>query len=131
MLGWLLRQGASKNSHLSRMIGCFSFVFQLSIICEDFPLYTLMLYILSQCVSVFLLFLNDNHSDDGFSKIRHIFDIWLFYFWHLQASFPYKLPVDDVINDFNSSEIVVGSAYNSVVASSLLGGVFILIPVTR
>nr|CAD1818479.1 unnamed protein product [Ananas comosus var. bracteatus] len=47
-----------------------------------------------------------------------------------KASFSYKLPVDDVINDFNSSEIVVGSAYNSVVASSLLGGVFILIPVT-
>ncbi|XP_038973265.1 splicing factor 3B subunit 3 isoform X1 [Phoenix dactylifera] len=47
-----------------------------------------------------------------------------------KASFSYKLPVDDVLNGCDGAEVVLESAYNSVVASSLLGSVWILIPIT-
>ncbi|WOL15227.1 hypothetical protein Cni_G24008 [Canna indica] len=41
-----------------------------------------------------------------------------------------KLPVDDILNTFDGSEVVQESFYNSIVASTLLGSVFILIPIT-
>lgn len=47
-----------------------------------------------------------------------------------KASFSYKLPVDDVLNGCDGAEVVLESAYNSVVASTLLGSVWILIPIT-
>ncbi|XP_072950937.1 uncharacterized protein [Typha angustifolia] len=47
-----------------------------------------------------------------------------------KASFSYKLPVDDLMNSCNGVERILDSAYNSVVASTLLGSVMILIPIT-
>ncbi|KAJ3670186.1 hypothetical protein LUZ60_010510 [Juncus effusus] len=48
-----------------------------------------------------------------------------------KASFSYKLLIDDGLNGGNGSERLLESAYNSIVASTLLGSVFILIPLTR
>ncbi|KAJ4801243.1 Cleavage and polyadenylation specificity factor (CPSF) A subunit protein [Rhynchospora pubera] len=48
-----------------------------------------------------------------------------------KALFSYKLPVDDVVNGGNNTERFLESSYNSVVASTLLGSVYILIPLNR
>lgn len=47
-----------------------------------------------------------------------------------KASVCCKLPVDDVQNGSDAAEVVQEYAYNSVIASTLLGSVFVLIPVT-
>ncbi|URE40577.1 CPSF A subunit region [Musa troglodytarum] len=47
-----------------------------------------------------------------------------------KASISCKLPVDNVLNGSDGAERVLESSYNSVVASTLLGSVFILIPIT-
>ncbi|THU46929.1 hypothetical protein C4D60_Mb09t10140 [Musa balbisiana] len=47
-----------------------------------------------------------------------------------KASISCKLPVDNVLNGSDGVERVLESSYNSVVASTLLGSVFVLIPIT-
>ncbi|CAL9166748.1 unnamed protein product [Musa hybrid cultivar] len=47
-----------------------------------------------------------------------------------KASISCKLPVDNVLNGSDGAERVLESSYNSVVASTLLGSVFVLIPIT-
>ncbi|XP_078180598.1 cleavage and polyadenylation specificity factor (CPSF) A subunit protein isoform X2 [Carex rostrata] len=48
-----------------------------------------------------------------------------------KALFSYKLPVDEMVSGGNNTERFLESSYNSVIASTLLGSVFILIPLTR
>ncbi|XXG56366.1 hypothetical protein AAC387_Pa03g3791 [Persea americana] len=49
-----------------------------------------------------------------------------------KGSFSYKLPVDDVLKGHTGAETILDSAHNSsIVATTLLGSVFIFIPISR
>lgn len=48
-----------------------------------------------------------------------------------KGSLSYKLPVDDALKCYGGAETVIDSAHNRIVASTLLGSVFIFIPITR
>ncbi|XP_042514315.1 splicing factor 3B subunit 3 isoform X2 [Macadamia integrifolia] len=48
-----------------------------------------------------------------------------------KGSFSYKLPADDVLKGYDSTNTIMDLAHNTIVASTLLGSVMIFIPITR
>lgn len=76
-----------------------------------------------------------NHFDGNESPEKNLMINGSFYVGETvmsirKGSFRYRLPVDDVLNRCDGTEIVLESACSSIVASTLLGSVLILIPIS-
>ncbi|XP_047329442.1 splicing factor 3B subunit 3 isoform X2 [Impatiens glandulifera] len=79
---------------------------------------------------------SSNQLEDNASPESNLMRCCSFYMGEIcmcisKGSFSYKLPADDLLKGFDIANATIGLSNNSIMASTLLGSIFVFIPISR
>ncbi|KAA8518334.1 hypothetical protein F0562_015783 [Nyssa sinensis] len=77
-----------------------------------------------------------NHLEDNASPECNLTQSCSYYMGEIamslwKGSFSFKLPTDDILKGYDSANTIIDLSHNSIMASTLLGSIIVLIPISR